>query len=208
MNGILERGLFGGLLKELKLSHSDLAAHVAKEWRTGGPVSAISDISVWARGGAETYVARSRIERLDGTSVDVWAKAFVGMGLSPQAQQDRWETRRSLFQVQGIRVPFLYAQYPALSIEEYIPGDLILSELDWHKSYQLGEIARHLCQLHLQPLSLISDVRIKEEQVYVVDLGTDISRESERDWPTKVATKLTGLNRQAFLEALSSGQTH
>lgn len=207
MSGMLPRGLLGGLTNELGLAEADLVAHIEHSWNlriVKRPYRAILDVSPWRRGGAETYVAHSRIIDGAGVPIDVFAKAFVSMGLRPELQQQRWEDRRRIFQGAGIRVPALIAQYPGMSVEEYIPDSVCAGDLTSVQAYELGAIAKRLQGLRLQPLALLSDVRAKAGEFAYVDFGTDVAAESDPEWPLSVAMRLNEPCRQAFFAGLDA----
>jgi hypothetical protein len=205
---LLPKGLFGGLLSELKVNEEGLRSHIEKAWSCKG-VALVNDLEEWRRGGAETYIARSSLDLVGGSSLEVVGKAFVGMGLSPVAQQDRWIKRRDLLQRHGVNVPFLYATYPGMIVEECIPiefegCDAAPDEI----AFQLGQISSVMFMLRFHPVALAGDVRVKDGRVFMIDFGSDLGdpdTSMDESWLENLREKFTGRNRSAFEHGLITG---
>jgi hypothetical protein len=204
---VLEDGLLGGLMKERNCSFDSLLAEIQVNWGIADAVGG-SDVGPWRRGGSETYIARSRIDVASGDTIEVLGKAFVRWGLPPEEQQRQWEERRSLFQMSGIPVPPLFARYPALSIEAYIPDEFppadLLSEA---LAFQLGQIARRLRDLGLAPLAPLADLRCLKGKVFYVDLGSDLGSRLQggsSEWLETLERKLSAPAQKWFRDGFGA----
>jgi hypothetical protein len=203
------KGLFGGLTKELDLGEAALAAEIGK--RTSLPVRELADLADWRRGGAETYIGLSEMRLHDGSSVKVVGKAFVAWGPTPSEQQARWEIRRTELSKRGVQVPKVYCQFPAMTVEEYIEGDMPpLAAVDPPMAFQLGQIVGALQDFGLRPLSLHSDLRVANGRVYYIDFGSDLLEQPiEEKWVNDFASSLPPACRESFSLGLEAfGRSH
>lgn len=203
------KGLFGGLTQELKVDLTGLIEEINTKWNCGS-VASVTDICDWGRGGAETYIAHGELAFSDGHTERVVGKAFVGWALPPIDQQSRWEARRSLLSKAGIPSPRLYASYPALSIEEYIPDEIksMAAIQDW-EAIQLGSIARILVDHQFAPLTLLSEMRVANRKLVLVDFGSDLRPVSECDtiWADQLKDQLNVSARVEFERGFSQERT-
>lgn len=203
---LLPKGLFGGLLAELRTDLQGLTREIENNWDVQRPV-ALADELEWKRGGAETFIAVSRIEVSQGGSEMLLGKAFVGWGVSPTQQQQRWEQRRAEFRQIGIPVPRLIARYDGLSVEEFIADSVAAAPLlSQDEAAQLGAIAAKLDSMRLRPLSMLADVRSAGGQLMYVDFGSDlVPSTSEDQWIASFASGLPPLASRSFLLAAGKG---
>jgi hypothetical protein len=201
------KGLFGGLLKELRMDIPSLVREINMNWKCDG-VREVQDLGPWRRGGSETYVAEGYLYFANGHLTHVIGKAFVGWGLSPSEQQKRWERKRSTLSSAGVPTPKLLAIYPALSIEEFIPDALPpLPMIGAWEAFQLGGIVNVLRDLGFRPIALHSDIRMLNQNLVLVDLGTDLGEtmlDSDQIWVETLAGRLSGEAREAFDRGLSN----
>lgn len=199
--GVRQKGLFGGLMYERRLNEAGLLDHINRNWNVG-QILKLSDLGDWHRGGAETYVAAGRLYLEGDQTQDVIGKAFVGTGLLPERQQMRWEERRYLLRELGVSVPLLIAQYPALSIEQFIPDPFpFANELSPDLAFQAGRIAGALAASHFWPVSMLRDLRVSEGRVYYVDFGSDLGGQGqtrEPTWIQKVVEGMSPASRREF----------
>lgn len=197
------------MLSEYKLNESQLLEAINRKWvrRSAGAVIAISDVGSWRRGGSETYVAEGVLALSENTSEHVIAKAFVGWGLSPEQQQVRSEQRRKMIGARGVPVPHLYATYPAVSVEQFIPDEMPSPDLmQADAALQMGKIARELAHLKLRPTELWADIRLNESIGYLVDFGSDIvSSDDTTEWVFLLQSKLSRDSADAFNRGFGVG---
>lgn len=203
---LLPKGLFGGLLAELRTDLQGLVREIEQKWDVPRP-TALADESEWKRGGAETFIAISRIEIGQGRSTRLLGKAFVGWGVSPTQQQHRWEQRRAEFRQIGIPVPRLIARYDGLSVEEFIADSVAAATaLSEDEGAQLGAIAAKLESMRLRPLSMLADVRSAGGELTYVDFGSDLVPSTPEDhWIVSFASELPPLASKSFLVAAGKG---
>jgi hypothetical protein len=196
----LLKGLFGGLLAELKVCVEGLIDEIRNNWDCD-EVGCVRDTEDWRRGGAETYIARGDLIFRDGTETSVIGKAFVGWGSLPEVQQERWEQRRAELRDAGVPVPKLYARYPGLSIEQFIPDELdIAGELEAGHAFQLGKLARVLSDRNYHPISFGRDLRLSAGIVVFVDFGSDLggTGQSDRIWIDRARALLSPTSLSEF----------
>ena len=200
------KGLFGGLVSEINKKEDQLAHYVRKYWRLP-KVESLQDLGDWRRGGAETYIAEAIISSSDGVKTKVIAKAFVGIGLKPSDQQQRWLLRRALLSSKGVRVPRLYAQYPGMIVEEFIehePRAIGASGI----AFQLGQVASVLLAQRFNPVCMINDTRFSDDRVCYIDFGSDLGGEGQSEddsWINGVRLKLPSGVRNFFEKGLRAG---
>lgn len=199
---INQKGLFGGLMYERRLNKADLLRHINRQWAENEVVS-FSDIGEWRRGGAETYVATGRLNTEDGRTLDVIGKAFVGTGLPPDRQQERWEERRQLLHASGIATPKVFATYPALTIEEFIDQPMPpAAELTPELAFQAGQIAGILAEMGFWPIAMLGDMRVSGGRVSYVDFGSDLGGATNQsrypEWIDKIRQELVGDSKSEF----------
>lgn len=179
-------------MHELRLSADELLRHINYTWSIEG-VSAFNDIEEWHRGGVETYVCRGQMKTESGHLVDVIAKAFVGTGLLPQNQQNRWEERRRLLS-NSVETPKVYALYPAMTIEAFIDRPFPnKGNITPALAFQAGKIAKTLSNLGFSPISMLSDLRVKDDVLYYVDFGSDLGEKgthSDRKWIDQIRKEI------------------
>lgn len=193
-DSISQKGLFGGLMYERRLNEADLLRHINRVWAENEVVG-FSDIGEWQRGGAETYVATGRLVTAGGQTMNVIGKAFVGTGLPPEQQQERWEARRKLLHDSGIATPKVFALYPALTIEEFVDQPMPrAADLTPELAFQAGRIAGILAANGFWPISMLSDLRVSDGQAIYVDFGSDLGGASNRpqtpEWIEKIRQEL------------------
>lgn len=199
-------GLFGGLMSELRRNEAQLVDHVKKSWRLHD-VESLQDLGKWRRGGAETYIAEANVCCSDGAEIKVIAKAFVGTGLKPTDQQERWLARRTILSSKGIKVPRLYAEYPGMIVEEFVDHDPHAIET-MEIAFQLGQIASVMLAERFHPVGMIGDTRFDEGRVYYIDFGSDLGGTGQSDddgWLSSVRSKFSDEVRKDFEEGLRIG---
>lgn len=201
------KGLFGGLANELKVDAGDVIVHLSTQFSCA-PFAALTDVGDWHRGGAETYVARGRVHLTNGDVLEVIGKAFVGFGLSPTDQQERWEKRRQAIAEGGVPVPRVYAQYSAMLIEEYIPDEMPApSRISPAIAYQIGQIAHVLDKKGFFPVALLGDLRMKLGVVKMIDFGSDLGGRGQHvpGWESRVADLFSPESSAEFSAGFSAG---
>lgn len=200
-------GLFGGLTKELKVDLEGLIKEINTKWKCGLVLHVI-DQRAWHRGGAETYVAFGKLILEDGSELDVVGKAFVGWGVPPQQQQKSWEDRRRMLISAGVAAPIAYMEYPAMTIEQFIPDELPKADsIPIFLAFQLGQIARELYDRKHYPINLLGDVRVNNGCVVLVDFGADLGGEAAADlsWVNKIVSSLTAQAAEGFNAGFRDG---
>jgi hypothetical protein len=138
------------------------------------------DQARWERGGAETYVAVALViggredEMHERTFV---AKALVPFGTSVEAAVQSWVRTRAHIQSIGIRVPAIYHSDAGTIYEEYIEKPF---GPDWFEStpllQEIGSICARLDAHGYETLSVLGDLRRKDDTVYCVDFGFDLGK--------------------------------
>lgn len=145
------------------------------------------DIEAWRQGGAETYVAVGEIvaqaDEVSNTRRFI-AKAVTTFPTRPERAMAIWEKRINLLTRLGVPMPFLYSTRQGVLYQEFLPQSLdgAWANADARQreawSIELGAMAGVLDACGFQPIAFEHDLRIKNNKLFLVDVGSDIGSEN------------------------------
>lgn len=140
------------------------------------------ELGGWERGGAETYVATAevlvRTSRSKARGVTFVAKAISTFGMEVEEVASVWIFRRSEL-ARYIMVPRLFSYHNGVIYEEFIPHTVAGF---WEESKakrngaikDLAQVASALDILGFHPVSIVPNLRVKNDRMYWVDFGADL----------------------------------
>ncbi len=136
------------------------------------------DSAAWHQGGEETFIADCKIDYRSESgeirSRHVIGKALVSMSLPSERLLQTRLQRRSFLSEKGIRVPELYWAQDGLILEEFLEESVPLDHVPQHVLQQIARIAALLDRCGFVTLSFLSDLRMKDDELYYVDFGFDL----------------------------------
>ncbi len=177
----LPDGLAVSLAKEIDTSSAESADEVLRQCLIKIHVLAeterligYTDVQGWRRGGAETFIAIAELSTSEMTRRFI-GKALISFVSRPSELVDIWMRRRQLLESKGVRAPKVYAALNGTLYEEYIDHPLPnIGNLPTYLTADLARMVAALDHLGFRPLDFLRDVRVREDQIYYVDFGSDL----------------------------------
>ena len=141
------------------------------------------DVSLWQRGGAETYIAVGAltVQGPQGREIrDFIAKAAVTFPTRPEDSVNECRRRLSLLLALGIPGPTIYSSLKAVLYQEFLPiafGPYWQSADEGERKSlrkQLADIAAVIDACGFRPLSFTYDLMMRRNTICIVDVGADL----------------------------------
>jgi hypothetical protein len=144
------------------------------------------DLEPWWRGGGETYCSTfmvSSTEKVEGAPRHVICKAAVGSTGNLTAKVCEWLSRAQQLHLCGVSTG-TYGVSRGSIFQEYLVDSFlgVIQEAAWnsdgHKLLNMGghfgRLVRRVENAGFSPITLAKDIRIKNYELYIVDLGADL----------------------------------
>lgn len=173
---------------------STLAAAVEKLGLAPSGMGAALQVKVsgWRRGGAETYILPFSLSSQNGEdSPQFILKACITPCIERQidAVVGGWLERRKTAEENGIHTPHFYGYKGGVILEEFIPaslGELVQDAPKEKMVKQLASLYGTLGALGFQPICIAKDLRVSNDNIYMIDFGEDLGASTGRKvdlWP-------------------------